>query len=73
MTSRESFDLGIEGGVLVTPKLQLRANLYVKQGRIAAITKERLYCHTRVDAGELLLMPGMIDAHVHLGSDPTPV
>lgn len=66
MTSRESFDLGIEGGVLVTPKLQLRANLYVKQGRIAAITKERLYCHKRVDAGKLLLMPGMIDAHVHL-------
>lgn len=62
----DSLQLGIEGATLVGVKAQLQANLYVSDGRIAAITKERLNCGTKVDAAGTLLMPGMIDAHVHL-------
>ena len=42
-------------------------------GRIAAVTPERHPARERVDATGLLVMPGMIDAHVHFmdPADPT--
>jgi dihydroorotase (multifunctional complex type) len=60
------FDLGIEGGTLVTGAGRMPAHLYVSGGRIAAISAECLEARERVDATGLLVMPGMIDTHVHL-------
>ncbi|WP_284299257.1 amidohydrolase family protein [Homoserinibacter gongjuensis] len=60
------FDLGIEGGTLVTGAGRMPAHLYVSGGRIAAVSAERLEARERVDASGLLVMPGMIDTHVHL-------
>lgn len=60
------FDLGIEGATIVGPNGRLRANLYVSGGHVAAITKERLACEQSIDASGAMVMPGMVDAHVHL-------
>lgn len=64
MTS--DFDLGVEGGLLVTSRGRRRANIYVRDGTIAAITNERQPAREVVSAVDLLVMPGMVDAHVHL-------
>lgn len=60
-----SFDLGIEGGELVTPRGRARMHLYLQDGRVAAVEGERRDAKERVDAAGLLVMPGMVDAHVH--------
>jgi dihydroorotase (multifunctional complex type) len=60
------FELGIEGGELVTAAGRSRRNVYVHDGRIASVTGDRLDAAETVDASGLLVMPGMIDAHVHL-------
>ena len=60
-----SFDLGIENGTLVHPSGQVPGHVYVAEGRIAAVASERLQAVETVDARGLLVMPGMVDAHVH--------
>jgi dihydroorotase (multifunctional complex type) len=60
------FDLGIENGVVVDPRGRSRRNVYVQAGRVAAVTSEYPDARERCDAGGLLVMPGMVDAHVHL-------
>jgi dihydroorotase len=60
-----SFDLGIEGGELVTPGGRARVHLYLKDGRVAAVEGERRDAKGHIDAAGLLVMPGMVDAHVH--------
>lgn len=59
------FDLGIEGGQVVTPKGSSRSHVYVQDGRIAAVTPARAPVAETVDASGLMVMPGMVDAHVH--------
>ena len=60
------FDLGIEGGEVVRASGRQRLNVYVRDGRIAALSDERLPADRTRDAGGLLVMPGMVDTHVHL-------
>jgi len=59
------FDLAIEGGEVVTPHFRRRLNVYVADGKVAAVTNERQPARESVDASDLLVMPGMVDAHVH--------
>jgi dihydroorotase len=40
-------------------------HVYVSDGRIAAVTPRTLEAREKVDATGLLVMPGMVDAHVH--------
>jgi dihydroorotase (multifunctional complex type) len=61
-----TFDLGIEGGTLVTSHGSRPANLYASDGRVAAVTTAREPARALVDAAGLLVMPGMVDSHVHL-------
>jgi dihydroorotase (multifunctional complex type) len=61
-----TFDLGIEGGTIVTPSGREPLNLYVEGEHIAAITAERQPARVVVDASSLYVMPGMVDTHVHL-------
>jgi dihydroorotase (multifunctional complex type) len=58
-------DLGLEGGTVVTGGGRARANVYVSEGRIAAVTTERHGARERFDVTGLFVMPGMVDAHVH--------
>jgi dihydroorotase (multifunctional complex type) len=58
-------DLAIEGGEVVTPRFRRRLNVYVTDGKVVALTPERQLARESVDASGLLVMPGMVDAHVH--------
>ncbi|MCS7236404.1 MAG: allantoinase AllB, partial [Armatimonadota bacterium] len=58
-------DLAVLGGTVVTASGQFRAHLYVHQGRVAAVSTERLPAREEVDASGLLVLPGVVDAHVH--------
>ncbi len=65
--SEHSVDLVIRGGTLVSPRGQIAAGLVVLDGRIVAIEEDRLLpraTHT-IDARGMLVLPGMVDAHVH--------
>jgi dihydroorotase len=58
-------DLGIVGGEVVTGAGRRAANVYVEDGKIAAVTSERHEARETFDAGGALVMPGMVDGHVH--------
>jgi dihydroorotase (multifunctional complex type) len=58
-------DLGIVGGEVVTGAGRRPANVYVRDGKIAAVTPERHDAAETFDATGALVMPGMVDAHVH--------
>ena len=59
------YELGIEGGEVVTPEGRRLLNVYVSDGCVAAVTADRHRSTDTVDASGLLVMPGMVDAHVH--------
>lgn len=58
-------DLAIRGATIVTPAGLLEGEIYVQAGRIAGIGKLGLPAQEVVDAGGLVALPGMVDAHVH--------
>ena len=60
-----SFDLVFRGGRVVSSSGTRRADVYVSDGRIAAVTAEVFPAAREVDAGGLLVFAGMIDTHVH--------
>lgn len=63
-------DLTVKGGLVVSPAGRHRADLIVSDGRIAAV--DDLPATGKViDATGLLVLPGMVDTHVHL-MDPGP-
>lgn len=59
------WDLGVEGGTLVTRMGLIRANLYVQGEKLGAISVERQRSHRSLDARERLVLPGVIDTHLH--------
>jgi allantoinase len=59
------YDLAIRGGTLVGPKGRRAADVYVEGGLIAALGTEKHAAREEVDATGLLVLPGMVDAHVH--------
>ena len=65
MSAAEPLDLAIGGGEVVTPRGRAPADVYVRGGRIAAVGGEARPAAEEVDAAGLLVMPGMVDAHVH--------
>jgi dihydroorotase len=62
------FDLVIRRGQLVRPKAIEFANIGVEGGVIRAVTApgEDLPAHQVIDAHGKLILPGLIDAHVHI-------
>lgn len=64
------YDLCVSNGYLVTEAGVLSAHLYVRGGRIAAISSEPDMASSEVvDARGALVFPGAVDAHVHF-NDP---
>jgi allantoinase len=63
--SKTAADLAIEGGTIVGPTGRAHANLYVRGERIVALTSETMPAQHRINATGLLVLPGMVDAHVH--------
>lgn len=65
-----TYDTIIKNGRLVTASDQFVADLGIKDGRIATIGEDLNGAEHIIDAAGLLVMPGGIDAHVHL-AQPT--
>ena len=63
----ENYDLIVAGGTIVTGQGIHSGDVAVKDGKIAAVGKglERHGCKEIVDATGKLVMPGIIDVHVH--------
>ena len=59
------YDLVVRGGTVVTPADMFRADVGVRDGRIAAVG-EKLDGAQVLDAGGLLVMPGGVDTHCHI-------
>jgi dihydroorotase-like cyclic amidohydrolase len=61
------FDLAVRGGVVVGGRGRVPIDVYVKSGRVAALLEpaERVGAAETVDARGLLVLPGMVDTHVH--------
>jgi dihydroorotase len=58
-------DLLIRNGTLVTSKGRVRADLGVKNGRIASVGADLGPAEQEVDVGSLHVLPGLVDVHVH--------
>lgn len=56
--------LDVESGKLISPAL-----VVVADGRIAAVNPETPPAGTRIDLGEVTLLPGFMDMHTHLSTD----
>ncbi len=63
-------DLAVRGGTIVTAADSYRADIGIADGRIVEIAERIEGAAEEIDAAGLLVMPGGIDAHVHL-SQPT--
>ena len=61
------WDHVIQNGTIVTGTDSYKANIYVKDGKIAAITSETLPGEAKeiTDATNLMVLPGLMDTHVH--------
>jgi dihydroorotase len=65
-----NFDLAIKNGRGFTDKGQVSTDLFIKDGRIAAIGGAHR-AGEKIDARGMLVLPGAIDVHVHF-RDPGP-
>ncbi|MDD2754873.1 MAG: dihydroorotase [Methanothrix sp.] len=65
-----NFDLAVKNGRVFTAHGQMSIDIWVKDGRIAAMGGDHR-AEERIDARGMLVLPGAIDAHVHF-RDPGP-
>jgi allantoinase len=63
-----AFDLAIRGGLVVTPRGRAPLDIYIRDGQVAALEarSRRHQAARHIDAQDLLILPGMVDTHVHL-------
>lgn len=64
-----SYDLIIKNGLVILENSELKTDVAVKDGKIAAIGQELGEAKKMIDAKGLIVSPGMLDAHVHI-TDP---
>lgn len=60
------YDLAIRGGTVATAGGSFRADIGVRGGRIVALAERVEGAAEEVDAAGLLVLPGGVDAHVHI-------
>ncbi|WP_129409197.1 dihydroorotase [Marinitoga lauensis] len=63
------FDLGILNGAVYISGKFLKANVYIKSGKICDISRSRLEAKKYYDISGKYLLPGFIDPHVHFHLD----
>ena len=63
----ERFDLAVRGGTVVSAAGRAELDVYVRSGRVAAVLApgEVADAAETIDARGLLVLPGMVDTHVH--------
>ncbi len=59
-------DLAVRGGIIVSARQSFQANLLVSDGRIADVGSGLQDASETIDATGLLVLPGLVDTHVHL-------
>jgi allantoinase len=59
------YDLRIANGFIVSGKEIIKADLYVKDGKVAKVTADSLDAHETYDAAGRHVIPGCVDVHVH--------
>ncbi|MGR3342725.1 MAG: dihydropyrimidinase [Paracoccaceae bacterium] len=64
------FDLALRGGTIVTASDKFRADVGVKDGKIATISDNVASASRDIDVSGLYVLPGGVDAHVHM-AQPT--
>ncbi|HEU0146139.1 MAG TPA: dihydropyrimidinase [Bradyrhizobium sp.] len=67
-----AFDTVIRHGTVATASDTYKADVAIKNGRIAAIGEAITDADEVVDAGGLLVLPGGIDSHVHISQPSGP-
>ena len=69
--SAEEYDLVISNGRVMNPANGLDSvrNIGIRDGRIAALSREALEGSREIDATGLVVAPGFIDLHAHFGGD----
>jgi dihydropyrimidinase len=67
-----AFDTVIRHGTVATASDTYKADVAIKDGRIAAIGEAITDADEVVDAGGLLVLPGGIDSHVHISQPSGP-
>ena len=65
-----NFDLAVKNGRVFTSKGQVSTDIWIKDGRIAALGGAHR-SEEKIDARGMLVLPGAIDVHVHF-RDPGP-
>ncbi|RYL93969.1 allantoinase AllB [Sporolactobacillus sp. THM19-2] len=67
------WDVVIKNGTIVTPRQKFKADLYIKDGKIAALSDQPIAdtAKKETDASGKYILPGLIDVHVH-SRDPGP-
>jgi dihydroorotase len=55
----------IKNGIVITHKEIFNANIFIKNGKIHNITKDEVKADIIINAEDKIVMPGVIDAHVH--------
>lgn len=62
------YDIVIKGGTVVLPEAGcIRANICIKDGKIASLTNQAVSGQNEIQADGLYVLPGIIDPHTHLG------
>jgi dihydroorotase-like cyclic amidohydrolase len=64
-------DLLVHGGIVVSPTTSTPANLVIDDGHVVALTTDKPAARRDINADGLLVLPGMVDEHVHF-MDPGP-
>lgn len=64
----EEFDLAVRGGTVVGPRGRARLDIYARDGQVISLEPQHREYGARhtIDADGLLVLPGMVDTHVHL-------
>ncbi len=70
MSDGEDLDLVIRGGTIVTASDTFRADVGIRDGRIALLAETITGARDTLDADGLMVLPGGIDAHCHLAQPP---
>ncbi|MDH3293293.1 MAG: dihydroorotase family protein [Acidimicrobiia bacterium] len=66
MTVPSSGDLVVSGGLVVSGHDRSRADLLIRDGRVARVGLDLQASGRHIDATDLLVLPGGVDTHVHL-------
>lgn len=67
-----SYDLAIRGGTIATASDVFRADVGIRDGKIAVIADSVTGAAEEIDATGLLVLPGGIDSHVHISQPSGP-